>query len=131
MLGRGIVADPGLALAIRQAVDGGHAASQEPSVNWLQLLPQIQRFWQMVCEDLEPRQRAGRLKQWLNLMRRRFPEAEIAYQEVRTQTDQQAISHWMNALPQRDLNREWAWPSTAPLAATADCQEPVAPVTAA
>ena len=110
MLGRGIVADPGLALAIRQAVQGGDVASQEPGVSWLQLVPQIQRFWQMVCEDLEPRQRAGRLKQWLNLMRRRFPEAEAAYQEVRTQTDQRAISLWMDALPYRDLSKEWSWP---------------------
>ncbi len=132
MLGRGIVADPGLALAIRHAVQGGDVASHAPGVNWLQLAPQIQRFWQMVCGDLEPRQRAGRLKQWLNLMRRRFPEAEIAYQEVRTQTDQQAISHWMNALPQRDLDREWAWPgAVVPMAVTTDCQEPAAPATAA
>lgn len=131
MLGRGIVADPGLALAIRQAVEGGDVASNAPGVNWLQLVPQIQRFWQMVCEDLEPRQRAGRLKQWLNLMRRRFPEAEVAYQEVRTQTDQRAISIWMDALPQRDLSKEWAWPQAENAAATADCLAPEAPATAA
>jgi len=98
MLGRGIVADPGLALAIRAAVDGDAVA---PPLTWQALLPQIARFWQMVCEDLEPRQRAGRLKQWLNLLRRRFPEAEIAYQEVRVQTDQSAISQWVADLPNR------------------------------
>ena len=54
-------------------------------------------FWQLVCDDLEPRQRAGRLKQWLNLLRRRFPEAEQAYQEVRTLTDQRVISAWVAA----------------------------------
>ena len=124
MLGRGIVADPGLALAIRSAVN----ASPTPAsagIDWLQLVPQVQRFWVMVCEDLEPRQRAGRLKQWLNLMRRRFPEAEIAYQEVRTQTDQRAITAWVEALPQRDLGVEWAWP------ATANCLEPEAQSAAA
>ncbi|MCT9809364.1 tRNA-dihydrouridine synthase [Acidovorax sp. Be4] len=98
MLGRGIVADPGLALAIRAAVDGDAVA---PPLTWQALLPQIARFWQMVCEDLEPRQRAGRLKQWLNLLRRRFPEAEIAYQEVRVQTDQQAITLWVEDLQNR------------------------------
>ncbi len=106
MLGRGIVADPGLALAIRAAVEGGrmpaeHVAAQ---VFWSDLVPQVQRFWDMVCEDLEPRQRAGRLKQWLNLLRRRFPEAEQAYQEVRTQTDQREITLWVQALARR---QEW------------------------
>lgn len=99
MLGRGIVADPGLALAIRAAVEGRAAAQVE--VGWPDLLPQIARFWEMVCEDLEPRQRAGRLKQWLNLLRRRYPEAETAFQEVRVQTDQAAITQWVEDLPNR------------------------------
>ena len=55
-------------------------------------------FWALVCDDLEPRQRAGRLKQWLNLLRRRYPEAERAYQQVRTMTDQLAITAWVVAL---------------------------------
>lgn len=101
MLGRGIVADPGLALAIRAAVAGGVAADPPVEVTWPELLPQIARFWQMVCEDLEPRQRAGRLKQWLNLLRRRHPEAEIAFQQVRVQTDQRDITQWVEDLPNR------------------------------
>ena len=107
MLGRGIVADPGLALAIRAAVEGGQMSAEhvEAQVFWSDLVPQVQRFWYMVCEDLEPRQRAGRLKQWLNLLRRRFPEAEQAYQEVRTQTDQREITLWVQALARR---QEWA-----------------------
>lgn len=99
MLGRGSVADPGLALAIRAALGEGTAPPVE--VRWPDLLPQIARFWEMVCEDLEPRQRAGRLKQWLNLLRRRYPEAEQAFQEVRVQTDQREITQWVEQLPQR------------------------------
>ncbi|RYF06809.1 MAG: tRNA dihydrouridine(16) synthase DusC [Comamonadaceae bacterium] len=91
MLGRGIVADPGLALAIRAA----DARSDEPPLAWAAMLPQLSVFWQLVCEDLEPGQRAGRLKQWLNLLRRRFPEAERAFQQVRTMTDQRTISDWL------------------------------------
>jgi tRNA-dihydrouridine synthase C len=101
MLGRGSVADPGLALAIRAAVEGVDAAAAPVEVRWAQLLPQIARFWEMVCEDLEPRQRAGRLKQWLNLLRRRHPEAELAFQEVRVQTDQREITLWVQELPKR------------------------------
>ncbi|BFO54498.1 tRNA dihydrouridine synthase [Acidovorax sacchari] len=94
MLGRGIVADPGLALAIR-AADAGRADA--PALAWEALLPQLGVFWRTVCDDLEPRQRAGRLKQWLNLLRRRFPEAEAAYQHVRTVTDQRTITAWVEA----------------------------------
>lgn len=91
MLGRGMVADPGLALAIRahDAGRGGYALA------WADVLPGLARFWHMVCEDLEPGQRAGRLKQWLNLLRRRYPEAEQAFQEVRVLTDQRTISDWV------------------------------------
>lgn len=95
MLGRGIVADPGLALAIRDA-DAGRADA--PPLPWEALHPHIARFWHLVCEDLEPRQRAGRLKQWLNLLRRRYPEAEAAFQEVRVLTDQRTITRWVEGL---------------------------------
>lgn len=91
MLGRGIVADPGLALAIR-AHDRGEG---DAGLSWVALLPHMARFWQLVCEDLEPRQRAGRLKQWLNLLRRRYPQAQDAFDQVRVMTDQQAITAWV------------------------------------
>ena len=106
MLGRGMVADPGLAWAIRRAdalaagttavAVATHTATL-PAVGWPDLLPHLADFWRLVCRDLEPRQRAGRLKQWLNLMRRRFPEAEVAFQQVRTLTDEEAVSAWMRA----------------------------------
>ena len=88
---RSIVADPGLALSIR-AHDRGAPALGLP---WEDLLPHMARFWHLVCEDLEPRQRAGRLKQWLNLLRRRYPQAQAAFDEVRVMTDQQAITAWV------------------------------------
>ncbi|GAB3367173.1 MULTISPECIES: tRNA dihydrouridine synthase [Giesbergeria] len=101
MLGRGMVADPGLALAIRAAdtAPGGlpFEVTMAAPVQWSDLLPHIASFWQLVCNGLEPRQRAGRLKQWLNLLRRRFPEAEVAYQQIRTQTDQRTITDWVQA----------------------------------
>jgi tRNA-dihydrouridine synthase C len=77
MLGRGIVADPGLALALR-----GHAAP-----GWPQLLPMLQRYWKLVAGHVSPRHRPGRLKQWLNLLRRRFPEAQVAFDRVRPVDD--------------------------------------------
>ena len=63
MLGRGIVADPGLALALRGGAPAG----------WETLLPLLTRYWRRIAGHVAPRHRAGRLKQWLNLLRRRFP----------------------------------------------------------
>jgi len=96
MLGRGMVSDPGLALAIR-AQDAGGASSglAAPVVGWPSLLPLVNDFWQLVCARLEPRQRAGRLKQWLNFLRRRHPEAEAAYLVLRTETDEARIGAWL------------------------------------
>lgn len=94
MLGRGMVADPGLALAVKAAlsVDVNEAT---PEVGWPVLLPLIADFWHIVCRRLERRQQAGRLKQWLNFLRRRHPEAEVAYQAVRTLTEPALIDQWL------------------------------------
>lgn len=96
MLGRGMVADPGLALAIRCATASPAArASAQGDVSWQALLPLIADFWQLVRERLERRQQAGRLKQWLNLLRRRYPQAETAFEALRTVVEPEAIDEWM------------------------------------
>ena len=101
MLGRGSVADPGLALALRAAMAQGTPPSEAvpaeiaPAVPWAAMLPHLQRFWWLVCRDLTPNQRAGRLKQWLNLMRRRYTEAEVAFQSVRVLTQQSLVTDWL------------------------------------
>ena len=77
MLGRGIVADPGLALALR-----GLAV---PS--WCDLLPLLARFWRRIATHVAPRHRSGRLKQWLNLLRRRHPQAQAAFDAIRLTND--------------------------------------------
>jgi tRNA-dihydrouridine synthase C len=79
MLGRGMVADPGLALAIR----GPHG---QP-LAWPELLPLVAHYWQRIAAHVQPKHQAGRLKQWLNLLRRRHPEAQVAFDAVRTTTD--------------------------------------------
>ena len=91
MIGRGAVVDPGLALGIR-AMDG---EAVNPGITWAELLPLIGDFWQIVCTRLDARSRAGRLKQWLNFLRRRFPEAEVAYQALKTVTDPAVVDAWL------------------------------------
>ncbi|NML15856.1 tRNA dihydrouridine(16) synthase DusC [Azohydromonas sp. G-1-1-14] len=82
MLGRGMVSDPGLALAIR----GG------AGIAWSALLPLMLDFWAHVSRRVEPRHRAGRLKQWLNYLRRTYPEAQAAYDAVRTLNDPRQVA---------------------------------------
>ena len=91
MLGRGLVADPGLALALR-----GHAG-----VGWSDLLPLLAHWWQGLSATVQPRHRPGRLKQWLNLLRRRFDEAETAFQLVRTLADAREVERWLLNLSAR------------------------------
>ena len=88
MLGRGMVTDPGLALAI-------HADSDAMHLSWADLQPLVTAFWQLVCSQLEPRSRAGRLKQWLNFLRRQYPEAEVAFLALRAETDQAKVTTWL------------------------------------
>ncbi|MCM2306776.1 MAG: tRNA-dihydrouridine synthase [Sulfuritalea sp.] len=70
MLGRGAVADPLLAQRIR--ADG---ATQDPAADWKLLQAMIAEFWLRVQQKLPPHQSPGRLKQWLGLMQRSYPQA--------------------------------------------------------
>ncbi len=87
MIGRGMVTDPGLALAIKGL--GG--------VPWQQIPPLLLAFWQQVSVRVERRHRAGRLKQWLNYLRQRYPQAQAAFDELRLVHEPAAIESWLRA----------------------------------
>ena len=88
MLGRGMVANPGLALAILAS----EAQTTGQGLSWVELQPLLQGFWVSVCAHIVPRNRAGRLKQWLNYLRRHYPEAQAAYAALRTENDPQRLA---------------------------------------
>ena len=99
MLGRGAVADPGLARAIKASTAStGSMGAYSGGVTWPELLPFLAEFWWLVCSRLDARSRAGRLKQWLNFLRRRFPEAEAAYQMLKTVNDPLLVDAWVAGL---------------------------------
>jgi tRNA-dihydrouridine synthase C len=52
----------------------------------------------LIAGHAAPRHRAGRLKQWLNLLRRRFPEAQAAFDVVRTVNDPAGVDAWLLTL---------------------------------
>ena len=77
MLGRGLVADPGLALLLR-----GQAAP-----GWEEIRPLLSLYARLITPRVAPRHRGGRIKQWLHLLRRRFEGAAQAYEQLRTLSD--------------------------------------------
>jgi tRNA-dihydrouridine synthase C len=131
MLGRGMVADPGLALAIRGHLEqkshqaptlkekiaipqqglesvGSRVSACQPAhldalalppavLPWAEVLSLLPGFWQWVTQRVERRHRAGRLKQWLNLLRRRYPEAQVAFDGLRLSNDHRLVEAWLHA----------------------------------
>ena len=82
MLGRGAVADPWLAQRIVAHLEGREWTPPEGG-EWAALLPHLVHFWESVHARVEARYVHGRLKLWLNALRRAYPEAEALYQAVR------------------------------------------------
>lgn len=79
MLGRGMVANPGLAQAI--------GAPGATPMAWNQVLRLMADFFDLVRAHVAAKHQAGRVKQWLHYLRRHYPEAEAAYVELRTVND--------------------------------------------
>ncbi|MBS0545269.1 MAG: tRNA-dihydrouridine synthase [Proteobacteria bacterium] len=82
MLGRGAVADPFLARRLRtgqfEAPDVEIRAAE-----WEELCVMLGDFRQRVLRKVEPRHAPGRIKQWLNLLRRNYIQAERLFQQLR------------------------------------------------
>lgn len=73
MIGRGALADPLLPRKVRGEETGG----------WEELVPSVATYWRGVRERVLPVHAGGRLKQWLMLLRRHYPQAEVLYQQLR------------------------------------------------
>jgi tRNA-dihydrouridine synthase C len=80
MIGRGAIADPFLAQRIR-----GLRSPVPSRADWLELEPLLAIFWELVKHKarFRPKRASGRLKMWLNPLRRTWPEAERLFQAVR------------------------------------------------
>ncbi|MCD4865554.1 tRNA dihydrouridine synthase [Pseudomonas sp. PLB05] len=106
MLGRGLVSRPDLALQIAAAVRGEETAAQ----SWAEILPRVQRFWVMAQRKLAPRYAPGRLKQWLGMLTRSYPEAAALFAQVRRESDCALIDRLLGMAGQNpgnlDLDQE-------------------------
>nr|WP_144401814.1 tRNA-dihydrouridine synthase [Isoalcanivorax pacificus] len=81
MLGRGAVSDPYLAHAIRTG--RGHG--------WDDIAPHLDAYVRMLLGTGKPDQEAGRVKQWLNYLRRDYPQAAALLARVRRERDPHAM----------------------------------------
>jgi tRNA-dihydrouridine synthase C len=81
MLGRGAIADPLLARRVRGDAVGG----------WAEINEGLAAYWLGVRRQVVAAHAGGRLKQWLALLRRNYPQAETLYQRVRPLSEAVAI----------------------------------------
>lgn len=80
MIGRGLVAAPDLGLRIKAWQRG-----EDPEhLSWSAMLLLLQQFLEMVEQQLAPKYVHGRIKQWLKMMSREYPEAMPLLQQMRT-----------------------------------------------
>lgn len=83
MLGRGAVRQPFLAMQIRQ--------NQTLESPWASITPLLGIFWQEISQTLSPKDRVGRIKQWVNYLRQIHPEAEELWQTIRLEKNYQTF----------------------------------------
>ncbi len=88
MIGRGAIAQPDLALKIRQ-----HLSNKAITpIGWRAVTPLLESMLlQMVEADVPPRHLVSRLKQWLTYLKRHYSEAQQLFEEIRTLNDSMIV----------------------------------------
>lgn len=88
MIGRGLVVRPDLARQIRRFQAG---AALEP-LSWEALQPWLAEFFVQTRERMVDRHSPGRIKQWLSLLTRGYPQAQALFDELRRETHPDPIT---------------------------------------
>ncbi len=83
MLGRGLVARPDLA---RQIV-AARAGQPVTVMDWSEFQPLLADFWLQARRKISPRYAPGRLKQWLAMLTRSYPQAVELFGLLRREND--------------------------------------------
>ncbi|MEX6504300.1 tRNA dihydrouridine synthase [Pseudomonas zhanjiangensis] len=100
MLGRGLVARPDLARQIAAARAGQIVSPME----WAELRPLLGEFWLQARRKMSPRYAPGRLKQWLAMLLRSYPQAAELFNLLRRENDCSRIDALLGVeVPERVL----------------------------
>lgn len=87
MIGRGLVARPDLARQIAAA----QAGEEVIPMSWAELQPMLRIFWHHCVKKMTVIQAPGRLKQWLALLTKSYPEATTLFDALRRETNCERI----------------------------------------
>lgn len=96
MLGRGLLAQPDLALEIKARSKG----EDYSPMTWQGILPLLYQFHTSTAACYAPKHCGNRLKQWLMYLKRNYPEAEAFFDGIKSTRDNSAI---LNAFYQQGL----------------------------
>lgn len=88
MIGRGLVVRPDLARQIRRF----HAGVALDPMSWEVLQPWLAEFFVQTRERMVDRHSPGRIKQWLSLLTRSYPQAQSIFAELRREIHPDPIS---------------------------------------
>lgn len=88
MLGRGLIARPGLAGEIRAEVDG---TGVDGGVPWAVIHGLVLDYFSRVRARVEGRHAPGRIKMWLNYLQGSYPEARELFLRVRREKEADVI----------------------------------------
>ncbi|SMF07809.1 tRNA-U20a,U20b-dihydrouridine synthase [Alteromonadaceae bacterium Bs31] len=92
MLGRGLLAKPDLALAIKAASQGKPFAHLE----WAEIATRVHLFFQQTCTAYPAKYLGNRLKQWLHYLRKTYPEADALFNDIKTSRNREQIEKRLN-----------------------------------
>ena len=91
MIGRGLVARPDLGRQIAAAQAGRDVIP----MTWAELQPLLRDFWCQAMAKMTRIQAPGRLKQWVVLLTKSYPEATVLFDALRRETDCERISQML------------------------------------
>lgn len=92
MIGRGLVTRPDLAQAIKMRQVG----QQYHPLTWHAMISVLLDFWADVRSRISDRHAPGRLKQWLVMLGRYYPEAQTMFNSLRRETDVAAVERLLH-----------------------------------
>lgn len=88
MLGRGLLANPGLAAEIRHVAKG----AQPVSLNWSDIAPYLLHFFEETSAAYPRKYMGNRVKQWLHYLQLQFDEAQQLFNAIKRERDYERIA---------------------------------------
>jgi len=99
MIGRGMLANPALALSIKKYL----LKEGDVDFDWLDTLELINTYYLNVQQQLEAPFVPGRVKQWLNMMRQHNPKAQVLFDNLKQLRELDEIT----SLLRREMERAY------------------------